>query len=131
MRRIAIGALVLLLALAAVLLWRAARLPSRQVAVDAVNLEPVSADEVASHLAQSVRFRTISHSDPAENDPEAFRAFHRFLARTYPRTHGALARETVNELSLLYTWAGSDPGLAPEGVVSAPDVKGLVLEHLF
>ncbi len=122
MRRIVLGAALIAIALAAVILWRAGQMPSRQVAVEPVALHPVSAAEVASQLAQAVRFRTLSYSDPERVDSSAFRAFHRFLEETFPAAHGALARESVNELGLLYTWAGSDPGLEPVLLLAHQDV---------
>ncbi len=122
MRRIAFGAAGILVGLAALLLWRAGQLTSRQIEVQPVALDPVSADEVASRLAQAVRLRTVSHSDPERVEPEEFLALHRFLADTYPETHRALQRETVNELGLLYTWVGSDSRLDPFLLMAHQDV---------
>ena len=66
------------------------------------------------HLAEAVRFRTVSYEDRDRNDPGDILALHAFLRDTYPLTmkeHCTV--EAVNELSLLITWEGSDPELDP------------------
>jgi carboxypeptidase PM20D1 len=40
----------------------------------------------------------------------------------YPRVHRTLTREVIANYSLLYTWQGSDPGLAPILLMSHQDV---------
>ena len=79
--------------------------PAEDIAIDK--------DAAAKRLAQSVRFRTVSHGP---NDPIAEEAFHGlrdFLARSFPRVHKTLKREIINDYSLLYTWEGNDPKLKP------------------
>lgn len=73
-------------------------------------------------LAESLRFRTLSHQDPEALDPAPFRALHVYLARAFPRTHASLTRERVSELSLLYRWPGSEPELAPLLIAAHLDV---------
>jgi carboxypeptidase PM20D1 len=90
---------------------RAARFPSRQPEVAPLAASPVDADGAARRLAESLRFATISARDPAALDSAAFLGLRRHLEASYPRVHRALARETVGEWSLLYTWRGRDPSL--------------------
>ena len=60
-------------------------------------------------------------------DAGAFAGLHAYLARSYPRVHATLARETVSQHSLLYTWTGrapQEPGIllaAHLDVVPVPD----------
>jgi len=109
-------------ALAAVLVARALLLPSRQIAVPPAPRLAVDEAAAAEHLAAAVRFPTVSSQD-ADAVPRAeFERFHAWLAATYPRLHGALAREIVGELSLLFTWTGSDPSLAPLVLLAHQDV---------
>lgn len=119
-----VGVLVVLLVLALVALGlRALRLPSRQLEVAPAPARAVDADAVAARLAEAIRIPTIITSpDPAQLDGAPFRAFADWLAASYPRMHGALARETVSEHSLLYTWPGSDPALAPLLLLAHQDV---------
>lgn len=118
------GVLAVLLVLALLALGlRALRLPSRQLAVAPAPARAVDADAVAARLAEAIRIPTIITSpDPAQLDAAPFRAFADWLAASYPRLHGALARETVSEHSLLYTWPGSDPALAPLLLLAHQDV---------
>ncbi|MEB2343879.1 MAG: M20 family peptidase [Deltaproteobacteria bacterium] len=120
----ALGLLLSLLVLAAVVLTlRALRLPSRQVSVPPAPARAVDAERVAAHLAEAIRIPTVITSpDPAELEAEPFRAFSAWLAATYPRLHGALALERVSGHSLLYTWQGSDPALAPLLLLAHQDV---------
>lgn len=79
-----------------------------------VQLLPAArAGEAARHLAEAVRFKTISHQDPGLLDRDAFLNFHRFLRNTYPLTFSTLAVEPVNDLSLILEWPGQSEERAP------------------
>jgi carboxypeptidase PM20D1 len=73
-------------------------------------------------LAEAIRFATLSHQSPADFDPVPFAALHAWLENAYPRAHAVLSREQVGAASLLYTWPGSDPSLAPYLLTSHLDV---------
>ncbi len=75
----------------------------------------------AERLAAALRFPTVSHEAQA-HDETAFRGLHRYLEQQFPGSHEALTRETVAGLSLLYTWPGTDPSLAPILLTSHLDV---------
>jgi carboxypeptidase PM20D1 len=122
MRRWALGAIALVAALGAVLVVSALRLPSRQIPVPPAPPRAVDAERVAQHLAGAVRFATVSTEDPAALPNEPFEQFHAWLAQTYPLLHRALALERVGTQSLLYTWRGSDPSLAPILLAAHQDV---------
>jgi carboxypeptidase PM20D1 len=113
--------LVGVLLLAAGLVVRAVSLPSRQLVVEPV--PPMAVDPgAAGRLARAVTFRTVSYQDPAETDPEQFRALHRYLEASFPGVHRTLRRELVSELSLLFTWTGRDPAARPLLFLSHLDV---------
>ncbi len=63
----------------------------------------------ARHLAEAVRIRTVSHQDPAENEPAEWERFLAWLQETYPAAHAAMPLELVAGHTLVYTWPGSDP----------------------
>lgn len=65
---------------------------------------------IASHLAQAIRFPTISWGLDQNPDAEAFNGFNAFLEETYPNAHRVLQRETVNQFSLMYRWPGPPGG---------------------
>jgi carboxypeptidase PM20D1 len=112
----------LLLLLAAVLVVRAATLRSRQLVVEPVARVELDAKALAGRLAGGLRFATVSNQDGEARDDDAFDALHRYLKEQFPLTHQTLALERVNGLSLLYTWRGSDPSLAPLLLLAHQDV---------
>lgn len=107
-----LAAVLLLVAALAANTWRQG---SRQLDVPPAAAPAVDANAVADKLAGAIRFRTIaSLEDPSLNAAE-FRRLHAFLEQRFPRVHAKLKRELVGELSLLYTWPGSEP--AAKGVL--------------
>lgn len=66
---------------------------------------------VSEHLAQAIRHRTISSHHMSESDQKPFREMHAWIEQTYPLITQRLKKKIINELSLIYTWHGSDPGL--------------------
>ncbi|PTT15307.1 acetylornithine deacetylase, partial [Microbacterium sp. HMWF026] len=74
---------------------------------------------------------TVSRTDPAEVDDEAFALFHAALERLYPLVHARLEREVVAGRSLLYRWAGRSAD-APLVLLAHQDVvpvDGQVWRH--
>jgi carboxypeptidase PM20D1 len=119
-RILSIAAAVVAL-LVVVVLANTLRFRSRQPAV--APAPPLALDaDVAQHLAAAIRFRTVSHQDPADDDRAAFVAFHRWLAETFPRAHAKLAPETVADASLLFTWKGRAADAAPVLLLAHQDV---------
>ncbi len=113
----------LLLLLAVVWLgWRALSLPSRQVSAEPIDAHEVDAERVADALARAIRIPTISLSRDADPDAAAFRALHEELERRFPRVRATLSRERIADWSLLYTWPGADPSLAPILLAAHQDV---------
>jgi carboxypeptidase PM20D1 len=84
----------------------------------------IAVDEraAAERLAGAVTYQTISHQDPTILDTAAFLGLHRYLEQTYPQVHGQLLRETVADLSLLYTWPGRDGSEDPVVLMGHLDV---------
>lgn len=119
---ILIPILALLLILVAVLLFRTARFGVHTPPVGAVELADVSAERAAEKLSRAVQIATISHDSIEKVDKLAFWRFQSLLEEMFPRLHAALKRETICELSLLYTWEGTDPALKPILLTSHQDV---------
>ncbi|MBE0596893.1 MAG: M20/M25/M40 family metallo-hydrolase [Desulfuromonadales bacterium] len=111
-----------LLALAGVLLHRAWRLGGPAAELPAPADHPVDAEAAIGRLAALLRVPTISWQESERFDPEAFRQLHRLLAQEFPRVHAALQQETIAGLSLLYSWPGSEPSLAPILLMAHQDV---------
>lgn len=83
---------------------------------------PIDVEVAAQHLGAAVRIRTVSHQDAGEDELPAWQALHDWLEATYPATHRALTREVVDGRTLIYTWTGSEPALAPVIVMAHQDV---------
>ena len=126
MKRVLLGAGVILLALAAFMMVRTARLPApAAVAAAAPDATPPIAIDTAAaarDLSGAVRFATVSYASGGPIDTAAFLGLHRYLAQTFPLVHATLRRELVAGLSLVYTWQGTDPALQPVVLMGHMDV---------
>ncbi len=121
-RRLALWLLAALLLLVALLAVNTLRKGSRQL--DVPPLVELAVDKVAAseRLGEAVRARTISsRTDPSLN-ADQFQQLHAMLQARYPKAHAVLKREVVGDLSLLYTWQGSDAGLQPMLLMAHQDV---------
>ncbi len=108
--------------LAAVLVSRAMGLkPSASPVVTATTLQ-IDELKVAEHLAGALRFKTISVPEAAKREYPQWLALHKFLEKTFPKTHKSLTRETVGSYSLLFTWPGTDAKLGPMLFLAHQDV---------
>ncbi len=85
----------------------------------------VNVEEASWRLAEAIRFETVSPENPLQFDGAAFLAFHDFLVDSYPRLHKVLAREVIDDFSLLYSWDGSEPALPGILLISHLDVVPL------
>ena len=121
-KKILLGLLALVLLLAATLGINTARKGSRQLEVPPIARLPVDDAAVAQRLAEAVRLRTESSRDDAQANVGQFLQFHALLQQRFPLVHAQLKREVVGDLSLLYTWPGSDAGAAPVMLMAHQDV---------
>jgi len=85
----------------------------------------IAADDVARHLAEAIRFRTVSVEPPAPIDAAQFEAFLAWVATTYPDAMAALQPRRVG-YSLLLTWQGSEPDAAPILLTAHYDVVPVI-----
>jgi len=109
--------------LIAVMLARAFTLkPTTSVQAVTVTAPAIDAGQAAQHLSAAIRFKTVSHENPADDDPGALAAQRDWLAATYPHLAGAAPREMVGAGGLIWTWTGSDPSLAPIILMAHQDV---------
>jgi carboxypeptidase PM20D1 len=117
---------VVILALAAFVGYRTATFtappPPAAVSIPDASAYAIDADAAAQHLAQAVRFRTVSLTGAATDDRSQFEQLQAWMQQTYPAFHAAAQREAINGLGLLYTWAGSDPAQPPLLLLAHQDV---------
>ncbi|MEQ1816967.1 MAG: M20/M25/M40 family metallo-hydrolase [Terricaulis sp.] len=100
--------------------------PPADVQVPDTSRYSIDVASAAAHLSQAVRFRTVSLVSPDE-DRKPFTDLQAWMIATYPAFNAVAHRETVNDLTVIYTWEGSDPAqpplllLAHQDVVPVPD----------
>ena len=95
---------------------------SRQV--DVTPLAKLAVDEVgaAARLGEAVRLRTVSARDDANLNADQFLQLHTLLQARFPKAHAVLKREVVADLSLLYTWQGSNAKANPILLLAHSDI---------
>jgi carboxypeptidase PM20D1 len=124
--RLALGLVLILAALVAVVLVRTYSFkPPAAADTASVKVAPpiqVDVAAAAQHLSQAVQIQTVSHQDPAEDQPGEWDRLHAYLQGAYPAAHAAMTREIVGKHTLVYTWKGSDPSLAPIVLMAHQDV---------
>ncbi len=111
----------LFIVLVLILIIRTITYRSMQIEVAPVNL-PVFGMESVANLSKAITFPTVSHEIGLPVDTLAFLGFHQFLNEAYPMVHATLKKEVVSDLSLLYTWEGTDPELKPVILMAHIDV---------
>ena len=92
------------------------------LAAAAIAIPAIDTAAAALHLAEAVRFPTVSLASGAPIDTAAFLGLHQYIQTTFPRVHATLTREIVGGLSLVYTWKGNDSTLAPVVLMGHVDV---------
>jgi len=119
----AVSAIILLIAVlvaaVAVNTWRQG---SRQISVPPAPPLAVDAGAAARRLSEAIRFKTVSSLEDASLNADQFKALHAYLQASYPRVHAALKREVVGDLTLLYTWPGTDAAAKPVLLLAHQDV---------
>lgn len=124
MKKLLLGIGAVLLGLIAIMVFRASTV------FEDVQLEPLGSlpefelDEAAvvERMAGSIRFRTISHDDRSNFDADAFLAYHDYIRESFPLVHEQAELTIINDYSLLYHIAGSDPSLKPIMLMGHMDV---------
>ena len=96
---------------------------------------PIDPNLAAAHLAQALRFQTVSYGNGVKEKERsaALQEMHTWMERTYRYLHEAAPQEQFGE-SLLFVWRGTDENLAPvlsisyggcESSYSSSDVQAL------
>ena len=121
-KKLFLALFALLLVLAAAVAVNTLRKGSRQLDVPPVAVLELDEQAAAQRLGEAVRLRTVSSRDDARLNFDQFLQLHALLQQRFPKLHAALKREVVADLSLLYTWPGSNPALKPIMLLAHQDV---------
>lgn len=122
-----LGALVLaLLVLVAVVLVRTFTFKAPAAAdVSGVTVgPPVAVDlaRAAEHLSLAVQIPTVRHQDRAQDVDDEWTRLHGLLDSAYPTVSAKMSKVELASRTLVYTWPGSDPSLAPVVLMAHQDV---------
>lgn len=120
-KRIAAFFLLLIVILLGICVVRAVMLKPRQQQPASIKVLPVDESAALSRFAGAIRIQTISQP-LAKPDQAAMLDFRNYLEHCFPHIHAAATREVVGDGSLLFTWTGSDPSLAPVLLMGHMDV---------
>jgi carboxypeptidase PM20D1 len=115
MKKIILTLVIVILAILAVLVYRAGSVFHDQQLEPATGITEINVDAqlATQHFSQALMFPTISYDDRSNFDAAAFRDFRDFLQSTYPLVHANATQTIVNDYSLVYQLPGSDPALEP------------------
>jgi carboxypeptidase PM20D1 len=113
---------VVVVALAVVVGAKTLTMPSRQLAVAAVEPVKVDGTAAAGRLAAAVRFKTIASAEDADASGAEFSGLHALLQTTFLKAHAVLQREVIGKYGLVYAWPGSDTKAAAIGLMAHQDV---------
>jgi carboxypeptidase PM20D1 len=124
-KRLGWGLLALVLVLVTVLAVNTLRKGSRQLKVEPLAVLAVDEAAVSARLAEAVRLKTISSREDAHLNADEFKKQHALLEARFPRLHTTLKREVMPDLSLLYTWEGSQPNAKAVLLLAHQDVVAI------
>lgn len=95
--------------------------PPADVPIPDTGAYAIDISAASVRLGEAIRFRTVSLVQETE-DRAQFEQFHAWMQQRYPAFHAAARREVIGELSLLYTWPGSDAAQPPLLLLAHQDV---------
>lgn len=120
-KRLAGFIVLLVVVLLAICVVRAVLLKPRKL--EAASMTTLAFDENAAitRFAGAIKIQTISQPLTKPDQP-AMLAFRNYLESNFPHIHATAKREVVGDGSLLFTWQGTDPSLAPILLMGHMDV---------
>jgi carboxypeptidase PM20D1 len=129
MKRIGYAVMLAVLAVAVVVVVRAALL--KPAAVSVTPATPVVLDNAGAlqRFVGAIRIPTESRFEQPP-DQAAMTKLRDYLQQSFPRVHRTMQREVLPDGALLFTWKGRDPGLAPVILMGHMDVVPVPAEAL-
>lgn len=115
MKKILLFLTVIIIAVVAVVFYRANTVFENNQYQVTEALHPVKIDETAAlhRFADAIKIKTISYDDAAKLDPQAFQAFHQHLADSFPLIHQQTRLQKFADYSLVYHLKGQNSQLKP------------------
>ncbi|MGH6873331.1 MAG: M20 family peptidase [Rhizomicrobium sp.] len=127
MRNVLIGLFAAIALVAAITVGHTLMIAAPQSAQSPRARVTVNALSVARHLGEAVRFETVSYGGGAHEAEKlaALDALRAWMEKTYPAFHKVAARQIMDR-TLVFTWAGRNPKLAPVLLMAHMDVVPVV-----
>ena len=124
MKKTIVSIVFVVVALLAVLVFRAGTVFQDRQVDPAAGITDISLDETGAirRFSKALTFPTISYDDRDNFDAGAFTDFHLFLQSSYPLVDQHATRTVVNKHSLVYHLPGADSSLDPVLFMSHMDV---------
>jgi carboxypeptidase PM20D1 len=115
MKKTILTLLVVVIALAAILVFRAGSVFHDRQPVPASGIVEINVDGALAvqRFSEALTIPTVSFDDRSQFDEAAFTRFREFLASAYPLVHQNTELTVVNDYSLVYRLQGSEPSLEP------------------
>ena len=110
---ILIALLVSIIFTIAILLFRTLRFRDRSTALEPISAISIEKNQIAQHLSEAVRIRSVSKVDGTDVDRQPLLEMRDWIEKTYPLVSSQLDRAVVNKYSLLFKWEGSENKLDP------------------
>jgi carboxypeptidase PM20D1 len=104
-----------------VIAFRTLSFTSRQLNTPPVEKIRLDRDALLQRLSEAIQYRTITNRTIDSGGVE-FQRFHDFLAKSFPRVHERLSKQTIGGHSLFYSWNGKDSRLKPMLLMAHMDV---------
>lgn len=122
MKRLFLGVLAVVAVLLGTMVVKTMAVSAPAAPMTGGKIVAVNEATAAERLSGAVKFATVSMTSGGPIDTAAFRGFHEFLSKSFPRVHSTLTLEKVAGLSLLYKWTGTDSTAAPIVLMGHMDV---------
>jgi acetylornithine deacetylase/succinyl-diaminopimelate desuccinylase-like protein len=71
---------------------------------------------LSEKLARAIQLDTIS-SKATDERPNVFDRYHDLMAELFPLIHETCEKTIINDFSLVYKWAGTDPAINPKPII--------------
>ena len=115
MKKIITRFFYIIVALAAILVFRANTVFQDQQLEPASGITAIAVDEqqALQRFSKALTIPTVSYDDRSNFDAASFIEFQRFLRSTYPRVSENTTLTIVNDYNLVYRLPGSNPTLQP------------------
>jgi carboxypeptidase PM20D1 len=122
MKKASLALLGFICILFGIIAFRTLSFTSRQLKIQPVDKIRLDRDAILQRLSEAIQYRTITNQAATESGGVEFQRFHDFIARSFPRVHERLSKETIGGHSLLFSWNGKDSRLKPILLMAHMDV---------